>query len=103
MGAELQCAEKVIEKTFQTMKEAGPEILQHTQNACTTADTRTAHHRGFIGITCHWIESDTLARRSAASHVRGCHTYDVIAAKISQVHTKFHIQGKVSATVTAIL
>lgn len=92
-----------IEKTFQKMKEDGTEILQHVQNVCTTADIWTAHHGSFIGITCHWIESDTLDRKSAAlacERIRGCHTYDVIAAKISQVHAEFHIQGKVSATVT---
>lgn len=77
-----------IEKTFPKMKEAITEILLHTQNVCTTADIWTAHHRSFIGITCHWIESDTLDRKSAAlacERIRGHHTYDVIAAKISQV------------------
>lgn len=92
-----------IEKTFLKMKEAETEILQHVQNVCTTAAIWTAHHRSFIGITCHWIESDTLDRKSAAlacERMRGRHTYDVIAAKISQVHSEFQIQGKVSATVT---
>ncbi|CAI5682826.1 unnamed protein product [Oreochromis niloticus] len=92
-----------IEKTFPKMKEAITEILLHTQHVCTTADIWTAHHRSFIGITCHWIESDTLDRKSAAlacERIRGRHTYDVIAAKISQVHAEFQIQGKVSATVT---
>lgn len=85
------------------MNEAITEILLHTQNVCTTADIWTAHHRSFIGITCHWIESDTLHRKSAAlacERIRGHHTYDVIAAKISQVHAEFQIRGKVSATVT---
>uniref|UniRef100_A0AAY4DRN2 Transposase n=1 Tax=Denticeps clupeoides TaxID=299321 RepID=A0AAY4DRN2_9TELE len=94
---------KHIEKTFLNMKEAGTEILQHTQNVCTTADIWTAHHRSFNGITCHWMESDTLDRKSAAlacERIRGHHTYDVIAAKIIQVHAEFQIQGKVSSTVT---
>ena len=54
-------------------------------------------------ITCHWIEPETLDRKSAAlacERIRGRHTYDVIAAKISQIHGEFQIQGKVSATVT---
>lgn len=56
-----------------------------------------------MGITCHWIEPETLDRKSAAlacERIRGRHTYDVIAAKVSQIHAEFQIQGKVSATVT---
>lgn len=92
-----------IERGFQNMKEAITETLQDVQTVCTTADIWTAHHRSFMGITCHWIEPETLDRKSAAlacERIRGRHTYDVIAAKVSQIHAEFQIQGKVSATVT---
>ncbi|XP_067248588.1 zinc finger BED domain-containing protein 4-like isoform X1 [Chanodichthys erythropterus] len=92
-----------IERGFQNMKEAITETLQDVQTVCTTADIWTAHHRSFMGITCHWIEPETLDRKSAAlacERTRGRHTYDVIAAKVSQIHAEFQIQGKVSATVT---
>lgn len=59
------------------MKEALTETLQDVQTVCTTAD---------IWTTCE--------------RIRGRHTNDDIAAKISQVHAEFQIQGKVSATVT---
>uniref|UniRef100_A0A9J8CTB9 Transposase n=1 Tax=Cyprinus carpio carpio TaxID=630221 RepID=A0A9J8CTB9_CYPCA len=83
--------------------EAITETLQDVQTVCTTADQWTAHHMSFMGITCHWIEPETLDRKSAAlpcERIRGRHTYDVIAAKVSQIHAEFQIQGKVSATVT---
>ena len=32
--------------------------------------------------------------------VIGCHTYDVLAAKIEQIHKQFGLSGKVSATIT---
>ena len=70
---------------------------------CTTADIWTAHYRSFMGIMCHWIEPEILDWKSAAlacERIMGHHTYDVIAAKISQVHAEFQIQGKVSAKVT---
>lgn len=95
----MQC----IKRGFQNMKEAITETLQDVQTVCTTADIWTAHHRSFMGITCHWIEPETLDRKSAAlacERIRGRHTYDVIAAKVSQIHAEFQIQGKVSATVT---
>uniref|UniRef100_A0A9J7XLQ1 BED-type domain-containing protein n=1 Tax=Cyprinus carpio carpio TaxID=630221 RepID=A0A9J7XLQ1_CYPCA len=92
-----------IERGFQNMKEAITETLQDVQTVCTTADIWTAHHRSFMGITCNWIEPETLDRKSAVlacERIRGRHTYDVIAAKVSQIHAEFQIQGKVSATVT---
>ncbi|XP_060785429.1 uncharacterized protein LOC132891654 [Neoarius graeffei] len=92
-----------IEKSFEKMKENQTRILENPEYVCTTTDIWTANHRSFIGITCHWIESDSLDRKSAAlacARIRGRHTFEVIAAKISQVHAEFHIQGKVTATVT---
>ena len=40
------------------------------------------------------------AQQQIYERIRGHHTNDDIAAKISQVHAEFQIQGKVSATVT---
>lgn len=59
--------------------------------------------RGFIGVTCHWIDPQTSDQKSAAlacERIRGHDTYDVIAAKFTEIHAEFQIQGKVSATVT---
>ena len=70
---------------------------------CTTADIWSARHRSFFGITAHWIDKETLVRKSAALgclRFRGKHTYDAIAAILEQVNLKFGITGKVVLTVT---
>lgn len=70
---------------------------------CTTADLWTAHNRSFFGMTCHWIEEDTLERKSAAlacARVRGRHTFDVLAAKICEIHADYKLLHEVRATVT---
>ncbi|XP_060882941.1 uncharacterized protein LOC132954402 [Labrus mixtus] len=92
-----------INKAFQSMKGSITRKLHGIHTVCTTADIWTAHHRSYLGITCHWIEPETLERKSAAlacERIRGRHTYDVIATKISEIHGAFQIQGKVTATVT---
>lgn len=91
------------EKSFQSMKKSLVEELQGIETVCTTADIWTSHHRSYLGMTCHWIEQETLERKSAAlacTRVRGRHTYDVLAEKISEIHAEFNIQGKVCSTIT---
>lgn len=54
-------------------------------------------------MTVHWIDEKSLKRCKAALaciRVTGHHTYDVLAEKISHVHEKFGLNGKISATVT---
>lgn len=92
-----------IEREFAAMKETLTATLQKVTYVCTTADLWTAHNRSFFGMTCHWIEEQTMERRSAAlacARVKGRHTFDVLAAKICEVHTEYKIQHKVRATVT---
>ena len=54
-------------------------------------------------MTVHWIEPSTLQCHKAAiacTRITSHHTYDVLAAKIENVHENFELSGKVSATVT---
>jgi len=54
-------------------------------------------------MTCHWIEEDTLERRSAAlacARIKGRHTFDVLAAKMTEIHAEYKLQHKVRATIT---
>lgn len=91
-----------IESESQNMKEALTEKLCNVKTVCTTVDIWTAHHKSFFGVTCHWIEPETLERKSAAlacEWLTGHHTYEVIATKLAEIHSQFQIQGKVSATV----
>jgi len=63
-----------------------------TEYICTTADIWSSAHRSFIGMTAHWICDDAhgnLQRKLAALaclRFKGKHSYDRIAAGISQTH-----------------
>lgn len=92
-----------IEREFAVLKQSVTATLQKTTYVCTTADLWSAHSRSFFGMTCHWIDDTTLQRRSAAlacARVKGRHTFDVLAAKISEIHTEYKLDQKVRATVT---
>lgn len=92
-----------VEKRYVNMKEMLSAELSPIQYVCTTADIWSAHNRSFFGITAHWIEKESLTRKSAALsclRFRGKHTYDAIATILEQVHLKFGITGKVVLTVT---
>ena len=82
------------------MKDILTAKLQKVINVCTTEDLWSAHNRSFFG---HWIEEDTMERKSAAlacARMKGRHTFDVIAAKICEIHAEYKTQRKVRATVT---
>lgn len=51
-----------VEREFAAMKETLTAI-QKVTNVCTTAELWTAHNRSFFGMTCHWIEEQTMERR----------------------------------------
>nr|XP_023685835.1 uncharacterized protein LOC111853318 isoform X1 [Paramormyrops kingsleyae] len=92
-----------MKKEFAAMKEALTAKLQTVTNVCTTADLWTVHGRSFFGMTCHWIEKDSFERRSVAlacARVKGHHTFDVLAAKICEIHAEYQVQHKVRAIVT---
>lgn len=51
----------------------------------------------------HWIDPSTLKCHKATiacARLTGYHTYDVLAAKLINIHEKFGLSGKISATVT---
>lgn len=83
-----------IEREFAAMKENFTVTLKKVTYVCTTADLWTAHNRSFFGMTCHWIEEDILERKSAAlacARVKGRHTFDVLAAKICEIHADYNV------------
>ena len=68
----------------------------------TTADVWTAHHRNYLGMTAHWIDHRSFKRQRAAIacvSMIGRHTYDVLAASIEEIHRKYRLSGRVTATV----
>jgi len=72
--------------------------LSSLKYICTTADISSSNNRGFLGTTAHWIDEESLNRKSAAlccTRFRGRHTYDPTAATLEQVNAKCGITRKI--------
>ncbi|XP_053300187.1 uncharacterized protein zgc:161969 [Pleuronectes platessa] len=92
-----------VDQSFSRMREELMSRLSSVQYVCTTADLWTANNRSFFGMTCHWIDSFSLERKSAAlgfARLQGKITYDTIAGRIHDIHVAFNIESKVQITVT---
>ena len=77
--------------------------MDKVEYVATTTDCWSAHGRSFIGLTGHWIDPETLERKScvlACRCLKGRHTYDVLASQLEDIHTEFQIRSKVSKTTT---
>ena len=60
-------------------------------------------NRSYLGMTVHWIDSETLSRQSAAlacRRMKGRHTFDVIAKMIAAVLHEFQLTGRVCMITT---
>ena len=92
-----------LEQVYKSMMKKIKENLEEVEKVSTTADVWTTHHRSYLGITIHWIDEKSLKRQKgtiACIHIVGRHTYDILAAKIEELHRSFGLQGKISATIT---
>ena len=78
-----------LDKPYDLMVKKVKEALEGVDGVSTTADVWTANHRSYIGMTVHWIDTDTLKRCKAmiaCVRITGHHTYDVIASRIEHIH-----------------
>lgn len=94
---------KRISEKATLIKENIKEAMAKVQHVATTTDCWTAHRRSFLGVTSHWLDEETLERKSAAlacPRLKGKHTYDVLAAKLEDIHTDYDIQAKIVMTTT---
>jgi len=77
--------------------------LSKISNICIAADLRSAFTRSYLGVSCHWIDEDTLIRKNlelACKRVRGLHTYDILDEELQNIFLKFKIQNKITSVVT---
>ncbi|XP_047213323.1 uncharacterized protein LOC124863119 [Girardinichthys multiradiatus] len=92
-----------VDHGLSRMREEMLAKLSCIQYVCTTADIWTANDRSFFGMTCHWIDTESLERKSAAlgfPRLQGRITYDSIAGRIHDTHVAYNIESKVQTTVT---
>jgi hypothetical protein len=93
-----------IDESYTAKMNQVKDAIAEQQTVCTTADIWSTPKRSYMGITCHWIDSELLARKSAALACRrftGAHTYDRIAEVLCDVNDEFALSPiKIIATVT---
>ena len=92
-----------IEQAYESMMKKIKENPAEVEKVSTTADVWTAYHKSYLGMMVHWINEKSLKRDKAAIaciRIVGRHTYDILAAKIEEVHISFALHGKNSSTVT---
>ena len=77
--------------------------MHKVEHVATTTDCWNAHHFSYIGVTAHWIDCETLQRKSCAlacHRFKGKYTFDVLAAQLDDIHAEFEIRSKVVKTKT---
>jgi hypothetical protein len=78
--------------------------LAKQQYVCTTADMWSLPRKSYLGVTCHWIDAESLSRKSVALACRrfkGAHTHDRIAEMLYDINAEFGLSpNKIVATVT---
>lgn len=92
-----------ITSLFEKCEKVLIDVCDNNEYLCTTCDIWSSKKRSFLGITIHWIDFDTLTRKSAALACRrfkGVHSADRIATLLTEIHGKYKIDGKIVATVT---
>lgn len=93
-----------IENEYQQAMTKLKQSLQIANFVCTTADIWSSSKRSYLGMTVHWIDSDTLKRKRAVIACRrfkGSHIYDKLAEIISEIHSEFDLKlYKIVKTIT---
>uniref|UniRef100_A0A672KH92 HAT C-terminal dimerisation domain-containing protein n=1 Tax=Sinocyclocheilus grahami TaxID=75366 RepID=A0A672KH92_SINGR len=95
---------KELDRNYTAMEIELKKTIDEQQFVSTTADIWTAYNKSFLGVTVHWIDSETLQRKKAAiacRRFRGRHTYDAIASELEDIFSQYGLTAeKVTACVT---
>ncbi|XP_062305904.1 uncharacterized protein LOC134010055 [Osmerus eperlanus] len=92
-----------IDSATSKMKESLKKEMKKVPYIATTTNCWTARRRSFIGVTAHWLDPCSFERRSAAlacRQLRGSHTFDALAAVLTDIHAEYEISLKVVRTTT---
>lgn len=92
-----------IAEATKSMKKKLIAAMSEVEYIATTTDCWTTRRRSFIGITAHWLDPDSLDRRSVAlacRQLKGSHTFDVLAAALNDIHAEYQIRDKIVKTTT---
>ncbi|KAL0150385.1 hypothetical protein M9458_054202, partial [Cirrhinus mrigala] len=88
---------KELDRNYTAMEIELKKTIDEQQYVSTTADIWTAHNKSFLGVTVHWINSETLQRNKAAiacRRFRGRHTYDAIASELEDIFSQYGLTAE---------
>lgn len=83
-----------IEDKYNTMVSNIIKEIKKAKYVSTTSDIWSSFRRSFMGVTSHWIDENTLERRSAALACKrfvGTHDYKTIAEILNEIHQFYEI------------
>ena len=78
----------VVNKVSLEMKNNLKTALGELEFIATTTDCWTAYRRGFIGVTAHWIDPQTMKRCCAAlacKQLKGSHSFSALASALNDM------------------
>ncbi|VVC29757.1 Ribonuclease H-like domain [Cinara cedri] len=98
-----QSLTRKIESNFNTYVEKIKSSLEKVNYLCTTADVWSAQRKSFMCVTVHWIDEDSLERKTASlacRRFRGALSQDKFANILHGVYYKYNLNAaKIIATV----
>ncbi|XP_035259012.1 uncharacterized protein zgc:161969 [Anguilla anguilla] len=86
-----------------SMTEALSSRLKEARRVCTTADLWSTGGRGYLAVTCHWLQEGTMERRSAAlacAALPAPPTCHALVAKLREIHARFDLTDRLGCMVT---
>jgi hypothetical protein len=94
---------KQIDAATSAQKTVLSEIISAVDHVATTADSWKVFNKNFLGVTMHWLDTETLERKMtvlACERMKGHQCFDVLAQALDVINKKYSIQNKVVATTT---
>lgn len=92
-----------IQNRFESHKDELRAALAVPKHFCETVDIWSNKHRGFFGITLHWIDENSFERKCVAlscAHFASPHTNERIAEQMQVINHEFGISGKIDVVVS---
>lgn len=96
-----------IEASFNSHIEKTKSTLERGNYLFTTANMWSAKKRSFMGITIHWIDEDSLERKTtslACRRFRGAHTHDKTVNILRDIYYTYNLNAtKVNGVLLIII
>lgn len=92
-----------IDEFYSIEKEKLIAELANVKYICATADIWSTKRKSFLGATIHYVDENTLEKKSRAlccRRFRSPHDYERITSLLSAIYEEFNISEKVICTVT---